>query len=43
MMHRFHRYVLGHKQDWVRVSVGLFHMWSKGYLVECECGKRWAL
>lgn len=43
MIHRFHRLVLRHTQDWVQVTVPMWDRSSRGYLVKCECGKVWAL
>jgi hypothetical protein len=39
----WHRRILKHTQNWRRVTVPLYDMRAKGYMVYCDCGKSWAL
>lgn len=39
----WHSKVLGHTLDARRVSMPMFDMRARGFLVDCDCGKRWAL
>jgi hypothetical protein len=42
-MRRWHRHVLRHDKEWVRVSPPTWDISAKGWLVKCACGKDWAL
>ncbi len=43
MIRLWHRLVLKHHQTVKHVSVPLFDIGAKGLLIDCECGKTWAL
>ena len=39
----WHSHYYKHSQRWNRVTVPMFDMSAKGYMVHCDCGKDWAI